>query len=186
MKSLIPTIIVIAVAAVLPATAQEKRVSPHETISAMIGDRRTGDRITITYGRPYTKDPKSGEPRVIWGKLVPYDKPWRMGADESTILLTQKAIVIGDTTIPAGAYSLYLVPSETGTTKLVFSSAIGTWGEPVDTNHDFASVPAAKSSLDAPVDQYTMAVSKDPAGGGILKMMWETTQFSVPFTVKKD
>src|SRR5690349_6541655 len=62
--------------------------SPHETTSAVIGDRKTGDRVTITYGRPYTKDPKTGEPRKIWGGLVKWDEPYRLGADEATLLLT--------------------------------------------------------------------------------------------------
>src|SRR6185503_3342613 len=71
--------------------------SPHETTSAVID----GSRVTITYGRPFTKDPKSGEPRKIWGGLVPWDKAWRTGADEATLLITQKPLVIGETTIPA-------------------------------------------------------------------------------------
>jgi len=66
--------------------AQQKRVSPHETISMVID----GNRVTIVYGRPYTKDPKTGESRKIWGGLVPYGKIWRTGADEATLLITQK------------------------------------------------------------------------------------------------
>ncbi len=48
--------------------------------------------MTIVYGRPYTKDPKSGETRKIWGGLVPYGKVWRMGADEATLFTTKKAV----------------------------------------------------------------------------------------------
>jgi hypothetical protein len=29
-----------------------------------------------------------------------------------------------------------------------------------------------------------MALEKNPAGGGLLKLMWENTQYSVPYTVK--
>ena len=53
-------------------------VSPHETTSTVID----GCRVTITYGRPFTKDPKTGEARKIWGGLVPWDKAWRTGSDE--------------------------------------------------------------------------------------------------------
>ncbi|HTO03966.1 MAG TPA: DUF2911 domain-containing protein, partial [Opitutus sp.] len=81
--------------------------SPHETTSTVIGDRRTGNRVTITYGRPYLKDPKTGEARKIWGGLVPWGKANRLGADEATLLLTQKPLVFGKTTIPAGAHTLY-------------------------------------------------------------------------------
>jgi hypothetical protein len=30
-----------------------------------------------------------------------------------------------------------------------------------------------------------MVIANNPAGGGVLKLQWENTQFSVPFTVKK-
>jgi hypothetical protein len=30
-----------------------------------------------------------------------------------------------------------------------------------------------------------MTIEKNPAGGGLIKLMWENTQYSVPFTVKK-
>src|ERR1700709_2448037 len=54
-----------------PLLAQEKpRVSPHETVNGTVGDAK----ITIVYGRPYSKDPKGGEKRKIWGGLVPYGK----------------------------------------------------------------------------------------------------------------
>jgi len=55
----------------------------------------------------------------------------------------------------------------------------------VDETHDLARVDMKKGTLEKPVDQLTLAIEKDPAGGGVLKIMWETTQFSVPFTVKK-
>ena len=36
-----------------PRVASSGGVSPHETISTVIGvDRKTGNRVTITYGRP--------------------------------------------------------------------------------------------------------------------------------------
>ena len=30
-----------------------------------------------------------------------------------------------------------------------------------------------------------MAIEPEAGGGGVLKMMWENTQYSIPFTVKK-
>lgn len=166
---------------VLPLMAQQKRVSPHETVSAVID----GNRVTLTYGRPYTKDPKSGEARTIWGSLVPYDKVWRTGADEATLLITQKPIVIGETTIPAGAYTLFTLPEEDGTAKLIINKQIGQWGTQYDAKQDLARVDLKKDLSDKTADQFTMSVGKNPAGGGLLKMTWENTQYSVSFTVQK-
>ena len=159
--------------------------SPHETISTVIGERKTGNRITLTYGRPFSKDPKTGELRKIWGGLVPWEKPYRLGADEATLLITQQPLVIGETTIPAGDSTLYLVPSEKSATKLAFSTALGKWGVPVDESHDLVRVELRKEPLEKSADQLTLAIENNPAGGGTMKIMWENTQLSVPFLVKK-
>ena len=170
-----------------PRVASSGGVSPHETISTVIGiDRKTGNRVTITYGRPFSKDPKSGETRKIWGGLVKWDKADRLGSDEATLLLTQQPIQFGETVIPAGAYTLYIVPSEAGVSKLAFSTNLGKWGVPVDESHDLARVDLKKEALASTTDQLTLALVNDKeSGGGLLKIMWENTQFSAPFTVKK-
>jgi hypothetical protein len=181
-KSLI--VIAAIIAGALPSMAQQKRISPHETISTVID----GNRVIVVYGRPYTKDPKTGEPRKIWGTLVPYGTVWRMGADEATLLITQKPLMFGDVTVPAGAYTLRTLPNEDGTAKLIINKQIGQWGvgnNSYDEKQDLGRVDLKKDSLDAPLDQFTMAIAKNPSGGGVLKLSWENTQFSVPFTVQK-
>jgi hypothetical protein len=171
----------------MPLMAQQKRagstggVSPHETTSTVID----GNRVTLVYGRPYTKDPKSGEARKIWGTLVPYGKVWRTGSDEATLLITQKAISIGGTTVPAGVYSLYTLPNEDGSAKLIINKQVGQWGTQYDQGQDLARVDLKKSATDSPSDQFTMSVAKNPSGGGLIKMAWENTEYSVPFTVEK-
>ena len=160
--------------------AQQKRVSPHETTGAVVD----GNRITVVYGRPYTKDPHSGEARKIWGGLVPFGQVWRTGSDEATLLITQKAITIGGTSVPAGAYSLWTLPAEDGSAKLIINKQIGQWGVgpgSYDEKQDLARVDLKKEALEKPVDQFTMAVTR----AGELKMMWENVQYSVSFTVQK-
>ncbi|MGE0405577.1 MAG: DUF2911 domain-containing protein, partial [Candidatus Korobacteraceae bacterium] len=65
------------------AQAQRNRVSPHEQVSLTFDD---GKKVTIDYGRPKRQDPKTGQVRKVFGGLVPYDRPWRAGADEATTL----------------------------------------------------------------------------------------------------
>jgi hypothetical protein len=184
-----PRYILIIMAAIivgtLPVMAQRKRISPHETITATID----GNNLKIVYGRPYTKAPRSGEMRKIWGGLVPWGKVWRTGADEATLLTTEQPIVLGGTAIAAGTYSLFTVPMETGTSKLVVNKKTGQWGIPYDekaeATNELARIDLKKDTLDKAVDQFTMAIGPNPSGGGVLKLMWENTQFSVPFTVRK-
>jgi hypothetical protein len=191
MNKLKSTLIITAMlVSALPLMAQQKRaastggVSPHETISQVFDGTRN-NRVMIIYGRPYSKDPKSGEVRKIWGGLVPYGKVWRTGSDEATLLITQKPIVIGETTIPAGAYTLFTLPQEDGTAKLIINKQVGQWGLSYDEKQDLARVDLKKDAVETPVDQFTMAVGKNPSGGGMLKMMWENIQYSVAFTVQK-
>lgn len=165
------------------APAQPRpRTSPHETVSRSVD----GNRVMLVYGRPYTKDPKTGEPRKIWGGLVPYGKVWRCGADEATLFLTQQPLVLGGAKVPAGAYTLYVLPSEDGSTQLLISHRLGQWGaDPYIEQAELARVELKREALAVPVEQFTMAVEKDSAGGGVLRLMWENMQFSVPFTLAK-
>ncbi len=161
--------------------AAKGRTSPHESTYARVGASRT--LVSITYGRPYSAKGGKGEARKIWGGLVPYGKADRLGADEATMISLQHPIEIGGKTIPAGVHAMYIVPSEEGATKLAFSSNVAKWGIPVDESKDIARVDLTKEALDESVDQLTIAVENNPPGG-VLKIKWEKTQFSVPFTVK--
>jgi hypothetical protein len=169
----------------LPVMAQQKApVSPHEVNTWTVD----GNRITIIYGRPYSKDLKDPNTiRKIWGTLVPYDKPWRTGANQATMFISQKPVMIGGTTIPGGvAFTLYTLPMENGLTKLIFNKELGQGGEQYDEKQDLARVDMKKEPLDKRVDQFTIAIDNNASGdGAVLKLMWENTQFSVPIAVKK-
>jgi hypothetical protein len=186
-STLVTAAVVLATA--LPAMAQQKRLSPHDTTGAVI----SGDRVTVVYGRPYTKSPRTGEVRKIWGELVPFGKIWRTGADEATLLITQQPIVLGGSMIPAGCYSVWTLPNEDGSAKLIINKQIGQWGvdrdfkKVYDEANDVARVDLKKSDLDDSVDQFTISIEKDPDvdGGGLIKLKWEKTQYSVPFTISK-
>src|SRR5215208_4747072 len=53
--------------------------------------------IRIDYGQPHLRG------RVLHtDSLVPYDKPWRLGANTATILTTDVDLVLGGATIPKG------------------------------------------------------------------------------------
>ncbi len=184
--------LVVAAALVTPTpamaqTAKKKRqpISPHETITETID----GNELKLVYGRPYTKKPGTTEVRKIWGGLVPYGKVWRTGADEATLLTTKQAIEIGGYSLAAGTYSLFTIPNEDGTAKLIINKKTGQWGIPYkeesEKANELARVDLKKADLDKTVDQFTMAIESEASGGGVIKMQWEKTQYSVAFTVKK-
>ena len=63
-----------------------------------------------------------------------------MGADESTLLITEKPLTLGGTSVPAGAYSLYMLPNEDGSAKLIINKRLGQWG----TQYDESQISAAR------------------------------------------
>jgi hypothetical protein len=180
-------------AAVLGATtllAQEPkkkkaRPSPPATVMADID----GNEVKIAYSRPGAKPPGGGEPRKIWGGLVPFGKVWRTGANEATLLTTAKPIVIGGYALAAGTYSIFTVPQADGSAKLVLNKKTGQWGIPYNEEqekaNELARVDLKKSKTDGNVDPFTMAVEKTGAGAGVIKMAWEDTQYSIAFTNQK-
>lgn len=139
--------------------------------------------MKVVYSRPYTKDPKTGEPRKIWGGLVPFGKVWRTGANEATLLTTEKPIELAGTTIPAGTYSLFSIPEENGG-KLIINKQTGQSGTKYDETQDLARVDLKKEPLNPAVHQFAIAIEKEGTGG-VLKLMWEDSQYAVPFVVKK-
>lgn len=163
----------VAAAMTLPAAAQPPG-SPHETVKKTVA----GANISIEYGRPYMRG------RKIMGGLVPYGRVWRTGADAATTLTTDKPLVIGGAEVPAGKVTLYTLPGEQQW-KLIINKQTGQWGTEYDEKQDLARVDMTKTTLDKPVDQFTIDIVPGGSSGGTIEMSWETTKVSVPFTVKQ-
>jgi hypothetical protein len=190
-RVVIALLVATAVVAAAPVMAQAMkkqapRISPHDVVSTKVGS----GRVAIYYGRPYTTKPGTSEARKIWGGLVPYEKVWRTGADEATLLTTEQPIVLGGSlTLEPGAYTLFTYPTSDGSAKLIVNKKVGQWGIPYDEKKEAANelgrVDMKKETLDEPVNQFTMALERNPSGGGVISMMWEKTKYSVPFTVQK-
>jgi hypothetical protein len=69
--------------------------------------------IRIIYSSPAVRG------RVIWGKLVPYNKIWVTGAHNASSLETDRDLMIGGTRIPAGKYAIFTIPGENEWTVII-------------------------------------------------------------------
>jgi len=150
---------------------QRPRASPHESVSATVA----GAAISMTYGRPYMRG------RRIFGALVPYGRVWGPGADEATVLESSRDLQFGALKVPAGPHTIWLLPTADVWTLIISKEASGfhTRYHPAE---DLGRIELRRSALTRPVDQLTFAI-RDVRPGGVLAMMWETTEVSVPFTV---
>ena len=165
-------------AAVLLYAQQDKskRPSPPGTATVAFAD---GKKITIDYSRPKVNDPKTGQPRKIFGGLVPYDKEWRTGANEATTFVTDANLKVGDLSVPAGSYTLYTIPGASEWT-IIINKQTGQWGTVYQESQDLGRTTAKSEKTSSPVDQFT--ISFDPASGKSTKLnlAWENTKVSVP------
>ena len=150
----------------------QAQASPPDTVRATVG----AANIEIAYSRPFRRG------RTIFGSnVVPWGRVWRTGANAATQLTTSRDLMLGSTHLPAGKYTLWTLPSATGS-KLIINSQTGQWGTDYDAKRDVARIDLTTRALDAPVEQFTISV--EPAGqGGVLKLTWDRTEFSLPFTV---
>ena len=60
--------------------------------------------------------------RKIWGSLVPYDRPWTIGANPAARIRFTKDVTIGDKLVPAGVYWLLATPSKSSWTFMINKS----------------------------------------------------------------
>ena len=135
-----------------------------------------GAKISVTYGRPSLK----GRPEAT---LMPPGSPWRTGADEATIITTDKALKFGSVSLAPGSYTINTVPGEW---QIVFGK-LGDkgekqWGIPYQSALEIGRAPMKAGKTKAPVEQLTITVD-DTASGGALRVEWGGTSASAPFTV---
>lgn len=146
-------------------------LSPRDSVVTSVA----GASLWIDYGRPAKRG------RVVFGNVVPYGELWRTGANAATQFRTDKALNFGGTTIPAGFYTLWTVPTAQGW-KLIVNGQTGQWGTEHDAARDIATIDMKVETLPLPEERFTIRV--EPAeGGGVLRMDWDTTRASAPFQV---
>ena len=99
------------------ALGQKAKASPRESVTGKINTAT----ISIYYGSPSVKD------REIWGALVPFNKIWRAGANEATTFETDKDLFVEGKKLPAGKYSLFIIPNEKKCV-VIFNKKAKQWG----------------------------------------------------------
>jgi|CXWL01.1.fsa_nt_gi hypothetical protein len=160
----------------LPAAAQLQlpRTSPHATVLQRIGVTD----VTIDYHRPGVKG------RKIWGELVPYGQPWRVGANDRTIIKFSTDVTIDGQALPAGSYGLVAIPTES-TWTLAFSKVTAAWGAfTYDAKDDAARVVVTPTQAGDSVEWMDFQFEDLGADAATVVLRW--AQLRVPFKVTVD
>lgn len=144
---------------------KSKRKSPMENIEAKIGDAN----IKVQYSSPRKNN------REIFGKLVPYGKVWRTGANEASVFETDKEIMFGDKKLAAGKYALFTIPGKKEWT-IILNSDWEQWGAyKYKEKNDVLriTVPAGETKMET--ENFTILIVE-----GELHIRWDVTDVSIP------
>ena len=188
-STLSPLVVMLSLAGSLPAqtalrAAASTRATSEVALSYPEGQGPADAKpmsIKVDYGQPHLRG------RTLFtDSLLPYDKPWRTGAEAATRLTTDADLVIGGTTSPRGTYVLFTQPSRAGW-KLIVQKDAATPEVNYDAANDIARIDLRARTLAEPVESPSIALI--PATGAVaahgeLRISWGTFAASTDWRVK--
>jgi len=160
----------------LPAFAQLELPAPSP--AAKVSQRVGLTDIAVEYSSPAVKG------RKVWGELVPWDKPWRTGANSATKISFSKDVTFGDKPVPAGTYSLITLPAPGGWTVILSKDlTFFAGGKAYDPKDDLVRVGATTTEIPHR-ERLTFIFGGTEDKGTSLDLEWEKLRVSV--AVKTD
>jgi hypothetical protein len=152
-----------------------QRESALDSTTVAVGNQT----IKVCYGRPNMKG------RTIFGGLVPYGQPWRLGANEATTIHMPAAGTIAGVPVQAGSYSLYVVPNQ-NEWRVAINRTAQRWGVPINDavrGNDVGAGTVAPEAIGQPVEALTARFDNATAQGASLVFDWERTRVRIPVTL---
>ena len=154
-----------------------KPKSPPVTASHTIGDLK----IDVNYNAPSVKG------RTVWGKLVPFGKVWRTGANSATTFEVNQDVLINGEALAAGKYALFTIPTGDDWT-IIFNKEANQWGAySYDKGRDALRITTKTGATQELVEQMTFEVGDNDENIGVVSFMWENlkTSFNVSVAAQK-
>jgi tetratricopeptide (TPR) repeat protein len=148
--------------------------SPNASFTQMVGLTK----ISVEYSRPGVKG------REIFGKLIPYGKVWRTGANQSTKFETSTDVMVEGQKLAAGKYSVMSFP-ETGEWTIVFSKNLGVQ-EATYKEADDALRVKVKTQEHGMTESFTISTSDIKADAATLNIYWEKVKVALSLGVETD
>lgn len=149
------------------------RASQHAVVMQRIGVTD----ITINYHRPLANG------RQIWGKVAPYGKVWRAGANENTTITFADPVTIEGQPLEKGTYGLHMIPGENEWT-VIFSKDSASWGSFSYKEADDALRVTVKPQATDLHDALAYDFNDVKPDSTVVTMSWD--KVAVPFKVHVD
>lgn len=158
----------IAVTATLSAQDLPQQ-SPKGEVEQIVGLTK----IEVEYSRP------SARGRKVFGELVPFDKVWRTGANMSTSIELDGAVMVEGQLLKPGKYSLLTIPGKE-TWQVIFNSNPELRGEGErKPEEDVLTVKVKALVVKEPVETFTIGFSNVKDDKANLDLSWENTRISI-------
>jgi hypothetical protein len=148
------------------------RASQHAQLSQRIGITD----ITINYHRPLANG------RQIWGKVVPYDRVWRAGANENTTITFTDPVTIEGQPLEKGTYGLHMIPGQSQWT-VIFSKNASSWGAFTYKQEEDALRVNVKPQTAELHDALSYDFDELKPNSAVMTMRWEKVAVPVRITV---
>jgi len=149
--------------------------SPKAKVSQVVGVTE----ITIEYSSPGVKD------RKLFGDLVPYGEVWRTGANKATAITFSNSVLIDDTEIEAGSYSVFTLPQEDGKITFLLNKETELWGTGNrDNGKDVVGVSVPLNKEKESIERMRFTFENTTNTSTDLKFAWGDYRFTVPIQVK--
>jgi tetratricopeptide (TPR) repeat protein len=133
--------------------------------------------ITLNYCRPLVGG------RTLWGKEVPYDKVWRAGANENTVISFTDDVSVEGKPLPAGTYGLHMIPTADQWT-VIFSKNSTSWGS---FSYDIKEDALRVTTKSQPADfEEALAYTFEDVKPDSMAVTLRWAKLAVPFKVSVD
>ena len=175
LKFCIPAAVLFAIAPALLAAEQEFQF-PDASQHAMVTQRVGLTDVSVNYSRPNVRG------REIFGGLVPYDKVWRTGANESTKIKFSDAVKVGGKDVPAGEYAFYTIPGKDEWTIILSKDTKGWGAYDYKQDTDAVRVQVKPTALDDQVESFTIGFENLKDDGATIALEWAKTRVPVELT----
>lgn len=155
---------------------QTKSHSPEATVDFKKGTLK----VEVFYNRPHKKG------RQVFGKLVPYGKVWRTGANEATTFETNQNLYVDGSILKAGKYTLWTIPGKRSW-KVIFNKKMYLWGVNPATGEVMREPEYDALKLKIPIlkkihnaEQFTIRFEKHQNLNDMY-LSWDDVSVDVPF-----
>lgn len=128
----------------------------------------------VIYSRPHRQG------RVIFGGLLKYGEPWRLGANEATEIEFFQNVTIQGKRVSKGRYVLYCIPQEKEWT-IIFNNNLFTWGLTPDPAMDVIKFTLPVVQAPTTFEYFTIAFEDKPGKRTAnLLLGWENVMSRLP------